>query len=96
MGKPFLKRIFLALLVANLNYSISVYEKGEFYMEFLIVRGLSSILEAGLWTYFIVSVSKIISKEEINFSKKQIILFFISLIFLTELRLFNKRSFSIS
>lgn len=65
-------------------------------MEILIVRGLSSILEAGLWTYFIVSVSKIISKEEINFSKKQIILFFISLIFLTELRLFNKRSFSIS
>lgn len=65
-------------------------------MEILIVRGLSSILEASLWTYFIVSVSKIISKEEINFSKKQIILFFISLIFLIELRLFNKRSFSIS
>lgn len=50
-------------------------------MEFLIVRGLSSILEACLWTYFIVSVAKIISKEEINSNKKQIVLlFFIILI----------------
>ena len=31
-------------------------------MEFLIVRGLSSILEAILWTYFIVSFAKILSK----------------------------------
>ena len=42
-------------------------------MEILIVRGLSSILEAGLWTYFIVSVSKIISKEDENLKKGNII-----------------------
>lgn len=58
-------------------------------MEFLIVRGLSSILEAALWTYFIISVAKIISKEEINFSKKQIILFCVLLIILVEIRIFN-------
>jgi two-component system sensor histidine kinase AgrC len=50
-------------------------------MEILIVRGLSSILEAGLWTYFIVSVSKIISKEDENLKKGKIfILFFIVLL----------------
>lgn len=43
-------------------------------MEFLIVRGLSSILEAVLWTYFIVSFAKILSKNELHFSKKQLIL----------------------
>lgn len=43
-------------------------------MEFLIVRGLSSILEASLWTYFIVSLAKILNKDETKFSKKQIIL----------------------
>ena len=54
-------------------------------MEFLIVRGLSSILEAGLWSYFIISIAKIISKEDIHFSKKQIALFFISLVALFEI-----------
>lgn len=63
-------------------------------MEILIVRGLSSILEAGLWTYFIVSVSKIISKEEINFSKKQIILFFSLLIILFEIGCFTRNIFT--
>ena len=43
-------------------------------MEFFIVRGLSSILEAVLWTYFIVSFAKILSKNELHFSKKQLIL----------------------
>lgn len=54
-------------------------------MEFLIVRGLSSILEAGLWSYFIISIAKIISKEDIHFSKKQIAIFFISLVALFEI-----------
>lgn len=44
-------------------------------MGFFIVRGLSSILEVVLWTYFIVSLAKFLNKEETNFSKKQIILF---------------------
>lgn len=48
-------------------------------MEFLIVRGLSSILEASLWTYFIISLSKILSKEEIKYEKKRILLFSIIL-----------------
>ena len=43
-------------------------------MDFLIVRSLSSILEASLWTYFIVSLAKILNKEDLNFSKKQVIL----------------------
>lgn len=76
-----MERIFIVLLVAILNYGINVYEKGDFYMEILIVRGLSSILEASLWTYFIVSVSKIISREDENLEKGKIfLLFFIILI----------------
>lgn len=43
-------------------------------MEFLIVRGLSSTLEASLWTYFIISLSKILSKEEVKYEKGKIIL----------------------
>lgn len=43
-------------------------------MEFFIVRGLSSILEAVLWTYFIVSFAKILNKDDLHFSKKQLIL----------------------
>lgn len=46
-------------------------------MEILIVRGLSSILEAGLWTYFIVSVSKIISKEDENLKKEKFLYYFL-------------------
>ena len=50
-------------------------------MEFLIVRGLGSILEASLWTYFSVSIAKIISKEDENLEKGKIfLLFFIILI----------------
>lgn len=43
-------------------------------MEFLIVRGLSSILEASLWTYFIISLAKILSKEEVKYEKRKIVL----------------------
>lgn len=43
-------------------------------MEILIIRILSGILEASLWTYFIVSVAKILSKENIKYSKVQIII----------------------
>lgn len=60
-------------------------------MEFLIVRGLSSILEASLWTYFIISLVKILSKEECKFSKKQVLLFFILLVVLFEIRMFYKK-----
>ncbi len=64
-------------------------------MEFFIVRGLSSILEAVLWTYFIVSFAKIFTKEEIHFSKKQMIIFFVSLTIIFEIRMFYKVNFSI-
>ena len=60
-------------------------------MEFLIVRGLSSILEASLWTYFIVSMAKILNKEETKFSKKQIFLFFGILTILFEIRMYYKK-----
>ena len=43
-------------------------------MEFLIIRGLSSILEAILWTYFIVSFCKIFNITETPISKKQIVI----------------------
>ena len=43
-------------------------------MNFIIIKSLCSILEASLWTYFIVSLIKILSKDEQHFSKKQIIL----------------------
>ena len=57
-------------------------------MGFLIVRGLSSILEASLWTYFIVSLSKILNKDETKFSKKQIFWFFGILTLLFEIRMY--------
>lgn len=63
-------------------------------MEFLIVRGLSSVLEASLWTYFIISLAKILNKEEIKFSKVQIISFFMSLVVLFEIRISHKRHIS--
>lgn len=63
-------------------------------MEFLIVRGLSSILEAILWTYFIVSFAKILSKKELHFSKKQITIFLALLIILFEIRMYYKKYLS--
>ena len=65
--------------------------KGEINMNFIIIRSLCSILEASLWTYFIVSLIKILNKEEIKFTKKQIIIFIILLIVLFEIRLFYKK-----
>ena len=35
-------------------------------MGFFIVRGLSSILEAVLWTYFIIVLAKIFTKDDSN------------------------------
>lgn len=49
-------------------------------MEFLIIRGLSSILEAILWTYFILSFCKIFKISKENFSKKQIGFLFLSVL----------------
>ena len=64
-------------------------------MGFFIVRGLSSILEAVLWTYFIISLAKILTKDEIHFSKKQMIIFFVLLTILFEIRMLYKINFSI-
>lgn len=58
-------------------------------MEFLIVRGLSSILEAILWTYFIVSFAKILSKDELHFSKKRLIIFTLILTIVIIIRIYN-------
>ena len=58
-------------------------------MGFFIVRGLSSILEAFLWTYFIISLAKIFTKEEIHFSKKQMIVFVSFSIIIIILRIYN-------
>ena len=47
-------------------------------MSFFIVRGLGSVLEAVLWTYFIVSFCKIFHITKKSFTKKQIIILVIS------------------
>lgn len=64
-------------------------------MSFLIVRSLSSVLEAALWTYFIVYLSKILTKEETKISKKQIITFFIILIVLFEIGCLTRNIFTL-
>lgn len=53
-------------------------------MEILIIRSLSGLLEASLWMYFILSLSKILSKDSQKYSKSQILVLFISLVILIE------------
>lgn len=60
-------------------------------MNFIIIRSLSSILEASLWTYFIISLIKILNKEDLRFTKKQILTFAILLTVLFEIRLLDKK-----
>ena len=84
-----MERIFLVLLVANLNYSINVYEKGEFYMENTIMLILSILIQSITLTYF-----KLI--ENIEYSTKNYILNFIFVLLAVVIRNINKRFITIS
>lgn len=89
-----MERIFLVLLVANLNYSINVYEKGEFYMENTIMLILSILIQSITLTYFTTYYSKLI--ENIEYSTKNYILNFIFVLLAVVIRNINKRFITIS
>ena len=73
--------MYLVLLIHNSLYNkFKTYTKKEerVIMGFLIVRGLSSILESALWTYFIISFCMVFNISKKEFSKKQIIILLLS------------------